>query len=164
MKKYFLLLLCIQCLALSACFSPLGYKNAKESTLRVKLPGREAAFGRTLLDTEDLRYELDFSGPAGKTINKTARLGDTVVVRVEPGVWNIVIWAYKDNRIEGSDRVAFGEMYGIEVGPGMDNRVTIKMAVYTEVENWEQLFDAVTEGVYDELIVIQEDITVSPIT
>jgi len=58
-------------LLLTTCFSPLDYKGSGDTTLRVSLPGGIAG-ARTAVTPEDLRYELHFSGPGGRTVTATA--------------------------------------------------------------------------------------------
>jgi len=139
---------------LTGCFSPLDYKGSGDTTLRVSLPGGTAG-ARTAVTPEDLRYELHFSGPGGRTVTATAVYGETVTVNVVPGTWTVSVWAYDSVGIPK----AVGEAYNIDVKAGKENNVPMKMAVYTEVSTWADLATAITTGTYDEFIVLKGDIT-----
>jgi len=147
-------------LLLTTCFSPLDYKGSGDTTLRVSLPGGTAG-ARTAVTPEDLRYELHFSGPGGRTVTATAVYGETVTVNVVPGTWTVSVWAYDS---AGTPK-AVGEAYNIDVKAGKENNVPMKMAVYTEVSTWAALKNAIDEGGdYDEYVVVTGPITANSTT
>jgi hypothetical protein len=145
---------CVVAFALSGCFSPMDYNgdSANGAAIRVSLPG--AGAGRTTLENkEELSYELLFSGPDGRNERRSARLGETVTVRVVPGRWTVTVTAYN-----GNAKKAVGED-SLEVRAGSDNSLPVKMAVYTEVSDFGELKTAVEQGSDDDFIVVKSNIS-----
>ena len=116
----------ILCLGLCACFSPLDYKGS-QGTISLTLPG-EGSAARAAVSPPGWRYELEFSGPDGKYIPITARAGETVSLRVEPGTWIVSVIALKPGSRETWEKVADGSDT-INVKPGIKNMIEIPMAI-----------------------------------
>jgi formylglycine-generating enzyme required for sulfatase activity len=141
----------------TGCFNPLDYNAPYNSNglIRVALPGAGAA--KTAINKNDLSYELSFSGPGGQTVTKTASWGETCTVEVAPGAWTVTV---KARDAADSNKIkAIGETL-VNVQAGSRNDADIKMAVYTEVDSWADLADAITistqgdSGYADDFIVI----------
>jgi hypothetical protein len=69
-------------------------------------------------------YELTFQGPSGQTITKTASGGQTVTVRVEPGLWTVKVRSY--DPATGVDE-AKGEILSFDVKEGQTNSPIVQM-------------------------------------
>jgi hypothetical protein len=122
--------------------------NSSDAAIRIALPG--AGDGRAALENkEDLSYTLLFSGPDGRSEQRTARWGETVTLRAVPGRWTVTVTAW-----DGNAKKAVGED-SLEVRAGSDNSLPVKMAVYTEVSDFEELKSAVEDGTDDDFIVVK---------
>ncbi|MCL1818929.1 MAG: bacterial Ig-like domain-containing protein, partial [Spirochaetaceae bacterium] len=136
MKLRSIFFFCILSLVLGACFSPLGYEEketgkiiisfgSKTQGAREKAVNSDGQTHRIMASTiskETLRYELKFTSPSGKTLDKTAVWGQTVSVELAPGHWQVDVNAYLDKELHatGSEQV--------EVKAGQDNYVEVTMS------------------------------------
>ena len=160
MKFFKVLLICIVIFSFSTCFYPLdaGNSSGDEGIIRISLPGDNSAT-RALVSPQSLDFELDFSGPGKRNVNAVVSYGESVSVRVVPGLWEVVIKAYEP----GNPGVikAIGAAFSIDVRAGKQNNVPVKMAVYTEVNNWSDLDTAINTGSYNDFIVINGPVPVT---
>ena len=121
----------ILCLGLCACFSPLDYKGS-QGTISLTLPG-EGSAARAAVSPPNWHYELKFSGPDGTAIPKTAKAGETVSLRVEPGVWSVSVIALRPFFSTDTNQTEYYEVADgsdtINVKPGIKNLVEIPMAI-----------------------------------
>ena len=119
----FIYLLFAVLLLFSACFSPLDYKS--ETSISITLPSSSA--GRAVGNPELMQFELTFSGSGGQTITRTAQYGETILVQVNPGQWNISVIAFDPDDPE-KKLEAIGN-YTVNVKPGHTNEVIVQMSI-----------------------------------
>ncbi|MCL2879314.1 MAG: carbohydrate-binding domain-containing protein, partial [Treponema sp.] len=154
---------------ISACFSPLGYTGPGNPTAGAGTGALSISFSdaaaapRKMLDADPsaLAYELTFMGPGSQTIVRNASWGQTITVRVTPGVWNVSVMA-TDPKNTAAGIAAVGEAYNIDVKSGANSDVPVKMGVYSEISGFQelaQLLQDTTTGQddpYDQFIVLTD--------
>jgi hypothetical protein len=137
----------------AGCFSPLN--SDENASISITLPGGGGT-GKTAVDKAALTYELLFSGPDDAVEQRSGLPGETVTVRVVPGLWKITVKAFDTTAL--SILKAIGES-SLDVRLDADNRVSVKMATYTEVSDWTALKTAMEDGTDDDFIVVTGNIS-----
>jgi hypothetical protein len=114
------------CLFFTTCTNPNNSTDEIEedgiTRIAITLPGATTA--KTVGDPAKMEYELVFQGPGGQTITETASGGQTVTVRVKPGLWTVRVRSY--DPATGVDE-AKGEVLSFDVKAGQTNSPIVQM-------------------------------------
>ena len=127
----------------AACFVPFNEMNTGAATIRISLPGARDRLNRprAIGNPESSSYEVVFSSYNNRTITRIASRGETILVEVSPGFWDIRVYAFTPD--DPYVFWAIGAAYDVDVKEGTENHVEIQMYinVIEAIEPYLDLFD-----------------------
>ncbi len=173
MKFISCLLLIFLVLIYSSCFSP--WQGEKEGTLTIHLPGssahRAVSAARSVVTDEEaaeLQYNLMFTSPGRTAIEHSVSPGQpSFTIAIVPGEWTVTVKGYgKKNGSQNETEIVLRAMGTTEVivTAGQENHAVVSMVTVTEVESWDELWQAVggnTQEGYEnreEYIIVKNDL------